>query len=113
MCTQSELNRITTSVAREYQLIFGDALKEVVLCGSYARGDYDSESDVDIVGIVDRPRTELSETYRKLAELASDLSLEYGLTVSPAVIPFADYEKYKDALPYYRNIGREGVRIYA
>jgi predicted nucleotidyltransferase len=28
--------------------VFGDKLKKVILFGSYARGDYDAESDVDI-----------------------------------------------------------------
>ena len=41
------------------------------------------------------------------------LELEYGTIVSPTVIPFAEYEKYKNDLPYYRNIESEGVEIVA
>ena len=34
---------------------FGDSIEEVILFGSYARGDYDEESDIDllIIGEVD------------------------------------------------------------
>ncbi|WP_456367169.1 nucleotidyltransferase domain-containing protein, partial [Thermococcus sp.] len=34
---------------------FGDSIEEVILFGSYARGDYDEESDIDllIIGKVD------------------------------------------------------------
>ncbi len=111
MCTAMELNEITRSLAKEYRSLFGKDLKQVILYGSYARGDYDSESDVDIAAIVNQPREALSGSYRRLAEVASELSLTYGLTVSPAVIPYNDYTKYATALPYYRNIRTEGVEI--
>lgn len=113
MCSQAELNQITSELVQRYRQLFGEALREVVLYGSYARGDYDSESDVDVVGIVDHSREELAQSYRKLGELASDLSLEHGLTVSPTVVPLTDFTKYREALPYYRHIQEEGVRLDA
>ena len=39
------------------------------------------------------------------------LELEYGIVVSPTVIPFEEFEIYKKDLPYYRNIWMEGVEI--
>ena len=33
--------------------------------------------------------------------------------ISPVVIPYDEYMKYKDDVPYYRNISREGVNIVA
>ena len=113
MCTRSELESITTQLVKEYRLLYGATLKEVILYGSYARGDFDDESDIDVVAIVDQPRLEIGKSYRKLGEVASSLSLSYGLTVSPSVIPFNDYMRYRNALPYYRNISNEGVRLDA
>ena len=51
--------------------------------------------------------------YGETLDISSDLELEYGTIVSPTVIPFAEYEKYKNDLPYYRNIESEGVEIVA
>ena len=34
----------------------GDKLDKVILYGSYARGDYDDESDIDIMVLADIPR---------------------------------------------------------
>ena len=113
MCTSSELNGITSKLVEKYRMLFGDALKEVVLYGSYARGDFDEESDVDVVGIVDYSREDLQRTYRELGKLSSELSLAYGVTVSPTAIPLSDYLKYRDALPYYRHIQEEGVKLIA
>ena len=37
--------------------------------------------------------------------------LENDVVVSLTVIPFDEYEKYKQTLPYYRSIQREGMQI--
>lgn len=97
----------------EYKNLYGASLREVILYGSYARGDSDDDSDMDVVAIVDYPRNELMQTFARLGKVASELSLSYGLTVSPTAIPFDDYRKYYATLPYYRNIQKEGVRLYA
>ena len=43
--------RIGTEID-SYHNVFGDSLVSVLLYGSYARGDYDEYSDVDIAAIV-------------------------------------------------------------
>ena len=53
---------------------------------------------------------------RKLREvwvLSSDLELEYETILSPTVIPYEEFEKYRNDIPYYRNIEKEGIRIVA
>lgn len=113
MCIPSELNGITSKLIERYRMLFGDALKEVVLYGSYARGDFDEDSDIDVAGIVDCPREDLQRSYRELGKLSSELSLAYGITVSPTAIPLSDYLKYGAVLPYYRHIQEEGVKLFA
>ena len=100
-------------LVKEYKNLYGSSLQEVILYGSYTRGEMDDESDVDVAAIVDYPREELTRTFPKLGEIASELSLAYGLTISPTAIPRADYTEYQTVLPYYRNIQKEGVRLYA
>jgi hypothetical protein len=39
--------------------------------------------------------------------------LEYETIISPTVIPFDEFSKYQDVLPYYRNIASEWVEIVA
>ena len=75
------------------------------------RGDNQKDSDIDIVAIVrgERRPTRL----KKIWDSSSDLELKYGTIVSPTVIPYAEFEKYKNDLPYYRNIENEGVDIVA
>ena len=58
MCTQSQLKKILDGVSQKTQALLGERLRNIILYGSYARGDYDNESDVDIAILVDIPRDE-------------------------------------------------------
>lgn len=113
MCTAQQLNDLTADLVSEYRSLFGNSLRQVILYGSYARGDFDEESDVDVAALVDCPRETLHKAFEQLGEISSELSLTYGITVSPTAIPFADFQNYQDALPYYRNIHDEGVQLFA
>ena len=62
-------------------MVYGDRLKGIYLFGSYARGEADSESDLDILVVLDAFDRYAHEVNRTGA-LASDLSLKYGVTVS-------------------------------
>lgn len=113
MCTGNELNTILQQMSKVYRAVYGESIVRILLYGSYARGDNQKDSDIDIVAIVRGERAELQERLKKIWDISSDLELEYGTIVSPTVIPFAEFEKYKDDLPYYRNIENEGVDIVA
>lgn len=113
MCTKNELDSILQKLVKVYQSVYGDQIVKIVLYGSYARGDYDSESDVDIVALVHGNREALQAKLRKVWDASSDLELEFGTVLSPTVIPYEEYEQYRNDLPYYRNIAKEGVEIVA
>lgn len=86
---------------------------DIYLYGSYARGDYNTESDIDIMAIVKGERQELQNQLKKIWDVVSDLELDYEVVISLTVIPYSEFETYKDILPYYRNIVQEGVKLSA
>ena len=102
---------IVNSVMQSYRRVYGEDLRKVYLYGSYARGDQQPDSDVDLAAIVRGERPALQEALKKVWRDSADLELEYGTIVSPTVIPEDEFEKYREALPYYRNIVKEGVEI--
>lgn len=111
MCEKNDLNIILHHMVRSYHLVFGGDIVKILLYGSYARGDYQIDSDIDLAAIVRGNRLHLQEGLKKIWDISADLELEYGVVVSPTVIPFEEFEAYKNDLPYYRNILREGVEL--
>lgn len=107
------LNEILTALRSRLDQIIGTELVEVILYGSFARGDFDEESDIDIAVIVDNTRNEMRKYRSMVIPSVSDMCLEYDVLISINYIPMSDFEEYKSVLPYYRNIDREGVRIVA
>lgn len=111
MCTKSELNIITSAVAEEAKKLLGDKLDAVILYGSYARGDYDDESDIDIMVRIVTTTDKLREYRQMFIHLASELSLEYDIDVSVTLADTESFNRYHQALPFYANVEREGVKI--
>lgn len=113
MCTPNELNKITRLIADIYRECYGKQLVCVYLYGSYAREDYDEQSDIDMVAIVDESREKAETILKKVWDKTFDVAFEYDVVISPTVIPYTEFETLKYDLPYYRNIMNEGVKISA
>ena len=111
MCTELQLTNIVKAMVLAYRHVYGNDLVNILLYGSYARGDYDSESDVDIVGIVHGQREQLQQKLKLLWDISVNIGIENDVVVSPTVIPYEEYIRHKSTLPYYKNIEKEGILI--
>lgn len=87
-------------------LIYGARLKAVYLFGSYARGDYNANSDLDVMIVLDDYQSYWDELVRT-SQLASDLSLEYGITLSRTIL--REEQWFQGDLPLLTNIRAEGI----
>lgn len=86
--------------------LYGPRLKAVILFGSYARGDYNKNSDLDVMIVLDTYKSRWDELVRS-AELASDLSLEYNVTISRTIMSEEQWKK--GDLPVLANVRAEGI----
>lgn len=111
MCTKLQLEQITSEMVHCYQMYLGKNVVGIYLYGSYARGDFDSESDIDIVAIAKGARRDLQDILKKIWDYSADIGVENDVVISPGIIPYEEFEKYKGSLPYYRNIEKEGKRV--
>lgn len=109
MCTTGQALIILQEAVRACTGIFG-GIHDAYLYGSYARGDFTAESDVDLLLTVDLPPEKLRLYRSAVASVSSDLSLKHDVTVSIAVKSSEQFLKYQSALPYYRNVIKEGIR---
>lgn len=101
-----EIKNLLAELKQGLAEIYGSRLKAVVLFGSYARGDYHEGSDVDIMIVLDTYERYWDELIRS-AELASDLSLKYNVTISRMIMTEEQWRK--GDLPVLMNVRAEGV----
>ena len=111
MCTEMQLNKIIKAMVECYRVVYGRDIEEIMLYGSYARGDFTENSDIDLVAIVHGSRLDLQEKLKELWDISAELGLEHDIIVSPTVIAYDEFMKYKQSLPYYRNIAEEGCKV--
>ena len=90
--------------------IYGDFLDKVILYGSYARGEQSPESDVDVAVLLKAGNTE--EMHDEMIDLLVDFELDLGITVSVVPVEYDNYLKWRQLLPFYKNIDREGILIW-
>jgi predicted nucleotidyltransferase len=102
----AKIKRLLGELKQGLAHLYGEKLKSVYLYGSYVRGDYESGSDVDVM-IVLSHYERYGDEIERTGELVSNLSLEYGLTISRILIT-EDQWKQSD-IPLLRNIRREGM----
>ena len=95
-------------IIKEY---FGESLKSVIVYGSYARGDYNENSDIDIMILVTLPEIQIKQSENRIYDEAFDLELKYGKVLSPVIKNQEFFEYWSDTLPFYRNVKMEGIRV--
>ncbi len=95
---------------KELRGIYGSLLFQVILYGSYARGDKTEESDVDIALLIEgRVDPEMTE---KMLVCVARRELECGKVLSVVDIDSKKYSEWSDTLPFYRNIKKEGIVLW-
>ena len=105
------LNNLMKETYSALSSVFGEKLDEVWLYGSYARGDFDAESDIDIMALVDLPKEQLATYRRKVSDLSSDHALKYDVILSIKLQDKDTFLRFSNTLPYFQNVMREGKRV--
>ena len=111
MCAGQDVTAIVSELSRRIALLFPQDRIEAILFGSYARGDADSGSDIDVLFLVDASRQDISDRNWQIGDLAAELLLEHGIVVSPFVENREYFNRNLRVFPFYRNVAHEGVRI--
>lgn len=111
MCDKNTAIQIMNEVVeRAKAMPWGDSFVDAYLFGSYARGDYDDESDIDIFLTFKKNDDEIRLVNRAISKINSDVSLEHNITVCAFAASYNRFSKYEGTLPLYINIVKEGVR---
>lgn len=109
---EERIKNIAIEVNEELIKLFGEKIERIILYGSYARGDFNLESDVDIMILLNCDQEEINEKRKEISRIASRVGLRNDIMVS---LLARNHKEYENNIPYqlfYQNIEREGMRIY-
>ena len=105
------IRNIIYRFSQELRRILGDKLTKIIVYGSYARGDFRENSDIDIMILVKMSDEEIRLVKNDIYDLAFEFEINTGIEFSPIIKNEDQYEYWIDTLPFYRNVRDEGVVI--
>ena len=106
------LNTLLEQYVEEIKRIYGERLKSVILYGSYARGDFKPDSDIDIMILIDLTDMELEKYRKQLSWATYDFNEEHDMDIKPIAKSNAHFRKWLGVYPFYTNVQREGIELY-
>lgn len=112
MMTKEMINSAMKEYAAGAKEVYGDKLKEVILYGSCARGDFTDESDVDVMILLDIKPEEAYRERQKIHPTIDllDVKYEYELLFATVVKSYDDFNYWLNTKPFYMNVRKEGIR---
>lgn len=96
------LSTLVSQLSQHYQ----ERLDQVVLFGSHARGEATSDSDIDILVVLEEP-VDASVELRQTSQLIAQLCLDNNVLISRLFLSRSRYEA--EHSPLLKNIRREGI----
>lgn len=103
---QQALERFVQLARDEYR----DRLQRIVLYGSYARGEADRESDLDVLVVLSEMGPFWDEADR-LGKIAYQATFDSDLSIVLFALPMTEEQFRTEISPLLLNIRREGVEV--
>ncbi len=98
------LHRIKNAVSKT------DPEASLILYGSYARGDYNEHSDLDLLVLLNKEEITRADQKRIKYPLY-DIEFDTGVIISPIVLSKQAWESKHRKTPFYENVRKEGQVI--
>jgi predicted nucleotidyltransferase len=110
---QTLVNPAIEPIVRDFKTallhLYGERLREVILYGSYARGDYNEESDIDIMVILNDQNVNTIDEVFSLSDLTLHAILQHGKAIS--ALPVSSQKYHNSLMPVYQEARREGITV--
>lgn len=102
---------VLMTFAQGTKKILDNNFSKIIVYGSYARGDYKENSDIDVMILTPFSKEEIEQVENKIFDLAFELELESGIVINPVLENEEHYKYWLGALPFFDNVEKEGIVI--
>ena len=87
--------KVEEVISRVAELCRQHDAQKVILYGSYARGDFRPDSDIDVMILVDTDRAGVSPLEKKICDVTYDFNDEHGTDIMPVVQSNTHFDYWK------------------
>lgn len=101
-----EIKEILNKLKAEVKKLYGKRFRNIVLYGSWARGEATDKSDIDVVVIL-KGKVIPGKEIDKMIEIITDINLKYSVLISIYPVSVDDYLTINS--PLLINVRREGI----
>ncbi len=84
-------------------------LSQIILYGSYARGEQRENSDIDLMILTSLSENQIAKIEPVIVDLAFEYEIKYFIDISISLKNENHFKYWVGALPFYDSILREGV----
>jgi len=105
-----KIKPLLPEIEKRIRTAFGNKVLKIILFGSYARGDYNNESDVDIFVLVNDK--DLRKYRKDRVKIITEFLEFHDLLLSIRIINADYFSTYKDVIPFYQNVISQGITLY-
>jgi len=105
---KADIQPILDELKAGLEAIYGPRLRQVILFGSYARGEAEEGSDVDVAVVLDEYGRSAEEA-KRIEEVWGALCLDNDVLIQPLFVRLRDVQAPWQ--PVHLSIRREGVPV--
>ncbi len=98
---EPKIRELLSKIRRGLEVLYGERLEGVFLFGSHARGEATSDSDVDILVVLDEV-ADYGREIERTGYLVSGLSLDYEVSISRVFVSSSAW-RHRDS-PFLCNV---------
>jgi predicted nucleotidyltransferase len=104
----STVKRALEELQEALTQVYGERLRGVYLYGSYARGDYHPDSDIDVIVALEGA-VHPSQEIDRIGDRVAQICLDHNVLIATFPVPEAWLRTRKS--PLFENVRREGIRL--
>jgi predicted nucleotidyltransferase len=105
----SSIQKLALEFKQSLRERYGERFAKLILFGSYVRGDFHEESDVDFLVVLNDEKVQGGNEIFFLSDIVSHLTLKYNKLVS--YLPVSNLRLQNAQTVFYRTIRQEGLEI--